>query len=52
MSQKHGKDMFQIGDQAHLEAMNKMTALMMSEEAMGEWMATKQAEFEAKPNHQ
>jgi hypothetical protein len=51
MSQKHGKDMFQKGDQPHLEAMNKMMALMQSEEAMGEWMAAKQAEFEAKPNH-
>ena len=51
MSQAHGMEMFQIGDQPHLEAMNKMMALMQSDGAMGEWMTARQAEFEAKHNH-
>jgi predicted small metal-binding protein len=50
MSQKHGKEMFQKGDKAHLEAMNKMRDLMQTPDAMTEWMESKRKEFEAKPN--
>lgn len=50
MSQKHGKEMFQRGDKAHLEAMNKMKALMQSEDGMTKWMANKRKEFDAKPD--
>jgi predicted small metal-binding protein len=50
MSQKHGKEMFQKGDKAHLEAMNKMRDLMQSPDAMTEWMESRRKEFEAKSN--
>jgi predicted small metal-binding protein len=50
MSQKHGKEMFQRGDTAHLEAMNAMRALMQSADGMAKWMESKRNEFEAKPD--
>jgi len=50
LSQNHGKEMFQKGDKAHLEAMNKMRDLMQSEEGMTKWMESKRKEFEAKPD--
>lgn len=50
MSQQHGKEMFQSGDKAHLEAMNKMIDLMKSEDGMAKWMGNKRKEFEAKPD--
>lgn len=50
MSQKHGKEMFQKGDKAHLEAMNKMQDSCSSRESMAKWMADKRKEFDAKPN--
>jgi hypothetical protein len=50
MSQKHGKEMFQKGDKAHLQAMSKMRDLMQSEDGMAKWMESKRKEFEAKPN--
>jgi hypothetical protein len=50
MSQEHGKEMFQKGDTAHLEAMNKMKDLVQSPDAMTKWMENKRKEFEAKPN--
>ncbi|MFD0861468.1 DUF1059 domain-containing protein [Sungkyunkwania multivorans] len=51
MSKKHGMEMFQKNDKAHLEAMHKMRALMQSEdsEAMKNWMKRKRAEFDALP---
>lgn len=51
MSKKHGMEMFQKNDKPHLDAMDKMRTLMTSEnsKAMGEWMAAKKAEFDAKP---
>lgn len=48
MSQKHGKEMFQKGDQAHLQAMSEMRDLMQSKDGMAKWMASKRKEFEAK----
>ena len=50
MSKKHGMEMFQKGDKAHLQAMNKMKDLMQSPDAMTKWMENKRKEFEAKPN--
>ena len=50
MSQKHGMEMFQQKDQAHLQAMEEMQQLMQSPEAMQSWMETKRKEFEAKPS--
>ena len=48
MSQKHGKEMFQRGDKAHLEAMNKMRELMQSQDGMAKWMADKRKQFDAR----
>ena len=50
-SQQHGMEMFQKKDEAHLKAMGAMQELMQSPEAMSEWMAQKQKEFDALPNH-
>ncbi|WP_222983278.1 DUF1059 domain-containing protein [Flagellimonas meishanensis] len=49
LSKKHGMDMFQKGDQAHLAAMEKMRQLMNSPELMQEWFENKRKEFEALP---
>jgi len=46
-SKKHAMDMFQLGDKAHLKAMNEMQELMQSPAAMNEWMENKRKEFEA-----
>ena len=50
-SKKHGMEMFQKGDKAHLEAMNKMMELMKKPEAMQEWFEGKRKEFEALPEN-
>tara|TARA_R100000406_G_scaffold92819_1_gene82253 strand:+ start:181 stop:426 length:246 start_codon:yes stop_codon:yes gene_type:complete len=52
MSKQHGLEMFQQNDKAHLEAMNKMRALMKSSNsnAMRNWLDAKRKEFEALPN--
>ncbi len=49
MSQKHGREMFQKGDEAHLQAMAEMKTLMQSPDAMSKWMEEKKSEFEALP---
>lgn len=46
-SKKHGMEMFQKGDKAHLAAMQEMQKLMASPESMQSWMASKRKEFEA-----
>jgi predicted small metal-binding protein len=52
MSKKHGMEMFQKGDEAHLKAMNEMKDLMQSPDAMNEWMENKRREFEALPENE
>lgn len=47
LSQKHGKEMFEQGDEAHLKAMQEMRELMQDPEAMQQWMDKKRAEFES-----
>jgi predicted small metal-binding protein len=49
MSKKHGQEMFQKGDQAHLKAMNEMQELMKTPAAMNEWFENKRKEFHALP---
>ena len=49
LSKKHGMEMFQAGDAAHLQAMNKMREMMQSPNAMQEWFENKRKEFEALP---
>jgi hypothetical protein len=50
MSKNHGMEMFQKGDKAHLEAMDKMQELMKSPNAMQEWFADKRKAFDALPS--
>ncbi len=50
LSKKHGMEMFQKGDAAHLEAMNDMQTLMKSPEAMQAWFSERRREFEALPD--
>ncbi len=45
LSKKHGMDMFQSGDVAHLKAIGDMKELMKSPEAMNEWFENKRREF-------
>ena len=46
MSKEHAMEMFQKGDQPHLDAMDEMQKLMQSPEAMNKWMDEKRKEFE------
>jgi predicted small metal-binding protein len=46
-SKKHGMEMFQKGDKAHLDAMNEMSGLMKDPKAMQEWFENKRKEFDA-----
>ncbi len=45
MSKKHGMEMVEQGDQAHIDAMEKMKELMGDPEAMKEWSETVQKMF-------
>lgn len=49
LSKQHGMEMFQKGDEPHLEAMNKMKTLMQTPEAMQTWFENKRKEFDALP---
>ncbi len=49
MSKKHGMEMFQQGDEAHLKAMDEMKDLMENPDAMKEWFESKRMEFDALP---
>ena len=50
ISKKHGMEMFQKQDAAHLKVMSEMQALMQKPEAMKEWFDSKRAQFEALPD--
>jgi len=47
MSKRHGMEMFQQQDEAHLNAMSKMQELMKAPEEMEKWFESKRQEFEA-----
>lgn len=53
LSKQHGMEMFQKNDKAHLEAMNKMRALMTSvdSDAMNNWINSKRKEFDSLPEN-
>lgn len=51
MSKKHGMEMFQIGDIAHLRVRKKMQELMKAPGAMHEWYEQKRMEFDALPKN-
>lgn len=46
LSRQHGTEMFEKGDKAHLEAMEKMRVLMKDPVAVQEWYEMKREEFE------
>jgi hypothetical protein len=48
-SRKHGMEMHQSQDAAHLEAMQKMQTLMQSPGDMEKWYESKRLEFKALP---
>ena len=47
LSKKHGKEMFEKNDAAHLEAMHKMQELMKNPEDMKKWFEDKRKEFDS-----
>lgn len=47
MSKKHGMEMFEKGDQAHIDAMNRMRELMQDPEEMKRWMEGRRKDFDA-----
>lgn len=49
LSKKHGMEMFQKQDPAHLEAMAKVMQLMQSPDEMSKWMDERKKQFEAIP---
>jgi hypothetical protein len=48
-SKKHGMEMFQKGDEAHLKAMQEMKEQMSTADAMQEWMEARRKAFDALP---
>lgn len=49
ISKKHGMEMFQKGDEAHLKAIGVMQEIMQSPDAMQKWFDNKQKYFDALP---
>ena len=49
MSQRHGTEMHEKGDEEHIKVMNEMMELMKDSQAMQEWMESKRKEFDALP---
>ncbi len=49
ISKKHGMEMFQKREEAHLKAMNEMQELMKSPNKMKEWFENKRNIFDALP---
>ena len=50
LSKKHGMDMYQKDDAAHLQAMEEMQKLMQNPDAMAKWLESTREEFESLPN--
>jgi len=44
-SKKHGMEMFQKGDIAHIEAMNEMQQMMKTSSDFSKWFESKKEEF-------
>ena len=49
LSKKHGMEMFQSGDTAHLQDVNDMQDLIKSPDTMKDWFEQKRKEFDALP---
>lgn len=52
LSKKHGMEMFQKNDSAHMAAMGEMQELMQKPGAMQEWFENKRKEFESLPENE
>ena len=52
LAKKHGMEMFQKGDEAHMKVMGEMKELMTDPEAMKNWMDNMKKEFDALPDDQ
>ena len=50
LSRKHGLEMMQKGDSAHLIAMEKMKQLMKEQGAMEKWYQERKDEFDSLPH--
>ncbi len=50
-SKNHGMEMFQKGDEPHLNAMKEMQKLMQAPDMMKKWFEDKQQEFDAMPDN-
>lgn len=50
LSRKHGIEMFEKKDHAHLKAMEEMQQLMHKPDAMTKWFESKREEFKALPD--
>ena len=50
ISKMHGMEMFQSGDPAHSEVINKIMELMMDPSKMEQWMTEKKQQFDALPD--
>ena len=51
LSKRHGMEMYRLQDPAHLQAMQKMQALMEDPQAMKRWFEERKKEFEALPEN-
>lgn len=49
LSKSHGMEMYKVGDEQHLKAMQEMQQLMKSPQSMNEWFENKKREFDALP---
>ena len=49
ISKKHGMEMHQQNDEAHMKVMQEMMELMKNPDAMKDWMESKKKEFDALP---
>ncbi|AWV99419.1 DUF1059 domain-containing protein [Arcticibacterium luteifluviistationis] len=47
LSKKHGMEMYQKNEPAHMQAMGEMQKLMQSPDGMTQWFNNKRKEFEA-----
>ncbi|MGY8702087.1 MAG: DUF1059 domain-containing protein [Candidatus Poseidoniales archaeon] len=52
MAKKHGTEMFQTSDAAHMAAMQKVMVLMQNPDAMNKWFQSMKETFDALPNDQ
>ena len=50
LNKQHGMGIFQQGDEAHLEAINKTKNLMTEPNSMQAWFGGKKKEFDALPS--